>query len=72
LGASVNDADFTPALDPETFETTVPNLFVIGAAVAGKQSGKIFIENGRFHGAKAVAAIAERFSSRVPSSRATP
>jgi hypothetical protein len=29
---------------------------VIGAAVAGKQSGKIFIENGRFHGEVAVKA----------------
>jgi thioredoxin reductase (NADPH) len=68
LGAKVNQADFTPVLDAETFETTVPNLFVIGAAVAGKQSGKIFIENGRFHGAVAIGVI----SSRVLSSRATP
>lgn len=68
LGADVNDTDFTPVLSAETFETTVPNLFVIGAAVAGKQSGKIFIENGRFHGAVAINAI----SSRVQSSRATP
>ncbi|TAK11011.1 MAG: YpdA family putative bacillithiol disulfide reductase [Acidobacteria bacterium] len=62
LGASVNDADGTPALDPEAFETTVPNVFVIGAAVAGKQSGKIFIENGRFHGAQAVKVIAGRLA----------
>ncbi len=68
LGAAVNDADFTPVLNADTFETTVHNLFVIGAAVAGKQSGKIFIENGRFHGAQAVKVI----SSRVPSTRATP
>ena len=68
LGADVNDADGTPALNPDTFETTIPNLFVIGAAVAGKQSGKIFIENGRFHGAQAINVI----SSRVRSSRATP
>jgi thioredoxin reductase (NADPH) len=68
LGAEVNDADGSPVLNGDTFETTVPNLFVIGAAVAGRQSGKIFIENGRFHGAVAVKEI----SSRVPSSRATP
>lgn len=68
LGARVNEADGTPVLDAETFETTVPNLFVIGAAVAGRNSGKIFIENGRFHGAVAIAAL----SSRVLSSRATP
>lgn len=68
LGAEVNDADLAPRLDPDTFETTVRNLFVIGGAIAGRQSGKIFIENGRFHGAEAIKAI----SSRVPSSSATP
>jgi thioredoxin reductase (NADPH) len=68
LGAAVNDADGVPTLDADTFETTVPNLYVIGAAVAGKQSGKIFIENGRFHGAEAIKAI----SSRVRTSPANP
>jgi len=31
--------------------------FVIGACVAGQQSGHIFIENGRFHGQQIVADI---------------
>ncbi len=58
VGAAIDDTEGAPVLNPDTFETTVRNLFVIGAAVAGKQSGKIFIENGRFHGEVAVAAIA--------------
>jgi thioredoxin reductase (NADPH) len=58
VGAEILEAEGAPVHNPETFETTVPNLFVIGAAVAGKQSGKIFIENGRFHGAVAIAEIA--------------
>ena len=60
VGAAIDDAVGAPALNEDTFETTVPNLFVIGAAVAGKQSGKIFIENGRFHGEVAINAIVER------------
>lgn len=59
LGASIVEAEGAPVLDPETFESSVPGLYVIGGAVAGKQSGKIFIENGRFHGAAAIAAIAK-------------
>ena len=39
-----------PRHDPETYETNVKGLYVIGAMVAGKASGRIFIENGRFHG----------------------
>jgi thioredoxin reductase (NADPH) len=60
VGAAVDEPTHAPIHDEATFETTVPNLFVIGACVAGKQSGKIFIENGRFHGAVAVGTIASR------------
>ena len=60
VGARIDEAEGAPVLDPETFETSVKNLFVIGAAVAGKQSGKIFIENGRFHGAVAIQSISVR------------
>ena len=62
VGAEIDDAIGAPVLNAETFESTVPGLFVIGAAVAGKQSGKIFIENGRFHGDVAVRQIADRLS----------
>ena len=49
-----------PVCNPETFETNVPNLFVAGGAIAGVETGTIFIENGRFHGEKIVEVIASR------------
>ena len=61
VGAVVDEAIHAPAHDEATFETAVPNRFVVGACIAGKQSGTIFIENGRFHGEVAVKTIAERF-----------
>lgn len=63
VGAAVDEPIYAPVFDEATFETTVPNLFVIGACVAGKQSGKIFIENGRFHGEAVVQTIARRVSA---------
>jgi thioredoxin reductase (NADPH) len=51
-----------PAYSPETFETNVPGLFVAGGAVAGMDTGTIFIENGRFHGEKLVEVIAGRLT----------
>jgi thioredoxin reductase (NADPH) len=55
------DADTCgPRHDRETYETNVPGLYVIGAMVAGKASGRIFIENGRFHGQVAIDEIAKR------------
>jgi thioredoxin reductase (NADPH) len=59
-GAEVDVTIGAPIHDADTFETTVPGLFVIGAGVAGTQSGRIFIENGRFHGEVAIRTIAER------------
>jgi thioredoxin reductase (NADPH) len=38
----------------------VPGLFVAGGAIAGVDTGTIFIENGRFHGEKIIDAIARR------------
>ena len=52
-GVRLNERD-APVHDPETFETNVPGLFVAGGAIAGVDTGTIFIENGRFHGEKIV------------------
>jgi thioredoxin reductase (NADPH) len=49
-----------PHHNPETFETNVPGLFVAGGAIAGDETGTVFIENGRFHGAKIIEVIAGR------------
>src|SRR5712692_944278 len=49
-----------PVHDPVTFETNVPGLFIAGGAIAGVDTGTIFIENGRFHGEKIVEVIARR------------
>jgi len=49
-----------PHHNPQTFETNVPNLFVAGGAIAGEDTGTVFIENGRFHGATIISVIADR------------
>ena len=63
-GAAVDESIGAPVHDAETFETTVKNLFLAGAVVAGKQSGRIFIENGRFHGEVVIAEIGARLGPR--------
>jgi thioredoxin reductase (NADPH) len=60
-GVALNDR-MAPVFHPETFETNVPGLFVAGGALAGRDTGTIFIENGRFHGKRVVDAIVARLS----------
>jgi thioredoxin reductase (NADPH) len=60
-GAGVQlDHRSAPVHDPNTFETNVPGLFVAGGAIAGEDTGTIFIENGRFHGEVIAEVIARR------------
>ena len=62
-GITCQDDTLAPALDPETFETNVPNLFIAGGAIAGRNTGSIFIENGRFHGERIVQVLSERLKN---------
>jgi thioredoxin reductase (NADPH) len=38
-------------------ESNVPGIYLAGVVTAGKDTGKIFIENGRFHGGQIIGAI---------------
>jgi thioredoxin reductase (NADPH) len=59
-GVQCDPDTLAPTMDRDTFETNVPNLFIAGGAVAGRHTGNIFIENGRFHGERIVKVLAER------------
>lgn len=59
-GIHINDDTLEPRYDPLTFETNVPGLFVAGGQLAGKKTGTVFIENGRFHGEAIAKALAAR------------
>jgi thioredoxin reductase (NADPH) len=61
-GVEIDPETCGPRHNPETHETNVKGLYVIGAMVAGKASGRIFIENGRFHGELVIREIAARSS----------
>jgi thioredoxin reductase (NADPH) len=56
-GVRVDPETLAPAHDPETLETNVPGFYLAGSVVSGKNTGRIFIENGRFHGEAIVKAI---------------
>jgi len=59
-GIQCDAETLAPALNPDTFETNVPNLFLAGGAVGGKATGNIFIENGRFHGERIIKVLTDR------------
>jgi thioredoxin reductase (NADPH) len=61
-GVEIDPETMIPRHNPETFETNVPNIFIAGGQLAGKHTGTIFIENGRFHGEQIARVLASRFA----------
>jgi bacillithiol disulfide reductase len=50
-GLAINDDDErTPVMNPETFESNLPNVYLAGVVQAGLNTSKLFIENTRHHG----------------------
>ena len=58
LGVRTDPRTGIPDHDPATMETNVAGVFIAGVIAAGYDANKIFIENGREHGASIAAAVA--------------
>ncbi|MBZ0113957.1 MAG: YpdA family putative bacillithiol disulfide reductase [Thermoanaerobaculia bacterium] len=54
LGVTIDPHTSVPAVDPETCESNIPGFYVAGTLQAGNDTGRIFIENSRDHGARIV------------------
>ncbi len=61
-GVRVDQSTGRPIVNPVTFESERPGLYLAGVIVAGIHTNEIFIENGRFHGE----AIAKDISRHLP------
>ncbi|MDE2773576.1 MAG: YpdA family putative bacillithiol disulfide reductase [Gemmatimonadota bacterium] len=59
LGVEIDDTTGIPTYDPSTMQTNVPGVFVAGVLAAGNDANKIFIENGRDHGALIARALVD-------------
>lgn len=59
-GVDIDPQSGVPAHDPETLETNVPGIYMVGVLVAGYDANQVFIENGRFHGDRIVAHLIGR------------
>lgn len=60
VGVCVGGPDRRPVHNPDTFETSVPGIYVIGVLTAGNSSSEIFIENGRSHGPTVIGHILQK------------
>ena len=64
-GIRLHRDTLSPELNPDTFETNVPGVFLAGGAICGRDTSNIFIENGRFHGETIIKTIAARMGKHA-------
>lgn len=50
-GVKLNGENLIPEINPDTYETNIRGIYVAGSIVGGEETAKVFIENGRLHGA---------------------
>ncbi|GBD06485.1 putative oxidoreductase CzcO [bacterium HR21] len=62
MGIELQRPSLVPVYNPETFETTVPGLYVAGSVVCGCETWNVFIENGRAHALPIIADIRRRYA----------
>ena len=60
IGVTLDEETGIPTHDPETMETDVAGVYIAGVLAAGHNANKIFIENGKEHGALIVSALKNR------------
>ncbi|MGH9799658.1 MAG: YpdA family putative bacillithiol disulfide reductase [Blastocatellia bacterium] len=63
LGIEIDPETMKPKFNAETMESNVKGVYLAGVVIAGKETGKIFIENGRFHSGQIAAALRTAFQT---------
>jgi thioredoxin reductase (NADPH) len=48
-GIEVDRTTLLPSINPDTYETNMPGVYLAGSVMGGKKVGSLFIENGRYH-----------------------
>lgn len=64
-GVKINPTDFSAEHNPDTFETNVSGLYVIGSAGYGTRTSDVFIENGLVHAQKAIDHLLTKFDPKL-------
>jgi thioredoxin reductase (NADPH) len=67
FGIEIDPVTLVPEFDSMTCETNVPGVYVAGTLQAGRDTGRIFIENSREHGLMIVKNLSERLGKALES-----
>ncbi|MEJ2086103.1 MAG: YpdA family putative bacillithiol disulfide reductase [Acidobacteriota bacterium] len=67
FGVDIEPESLVPKFNPQSCESNVPGVYIAGTLQAGRDTGKIFIENSRDHSVKIVRHLTRRLRLGVES-----
>ncbi len=50
VGIQLEGDMLIPKINPETYESNIPGIYLGGSVIGGEETAKVFIENGKLHG----------------------
>ncbi|MGF1638895.1 MAG: YpdA family putative bacillithiol disulfide reductase [Cyclobacteriaceae bacterium] len=64
VGIQLNGENLIPELNPETYESNIPGIYLAGSIVGGEETAKIFIENGKLHAQPVIRDIVKKMAEK--------
>lgn len=62
VGINLNGAMLIPEINPDTFESNLPGIYMAGSVIGGEETAKVFIENGKLHAEPIIHNIVQQLS----------
>lgn len=64
VGIKLNGEMLIPEIDPETFESNIPGIYMAGSVIGGEETAKVFIENGKLHAQPIIQHIKQKLTGK--------
>ena len=72
VGVKLNGEMLIPEINPETYESNLPGIYMGGSVIGGEETAKVFIENGKLHARPIIADIKAKLAqANMPAARAS-
>ncbi|MEZ4630412.1 MAG: YpdA family putative bacillithiol disulfide reductase [Deinococcales bacterium] len=65
VGVNISPGDYSAELNPESFESNIRGLYIVGSAGFGIRTSDVFIENGLVHAHKAIKDMVTKLKGEV-------
>lgn len=64
VGINLNGEMLIPEINPESFESNIPGVYMAGSVIGGEETAKVFIENGKLHARPIIGHIKQQLSGK--------